>query len=574
MLPLGVRGFRHGVMALVSMCLACLPAAAGGAQAGARRPVVRAPALAAAAPASDMPQLVRKDGRFALMVDGAPFLMLAGQANNSSNYPAALPKVWPAIADAHANTLVMPVAWEQIEPVEGQFDFTWVDTLVKQAREHGVRLDILWFGTWKNTSPGYAPAWVKTDNQRFPRLTDNDGKTSYALSPLYDATREADKRAYVELVRHIKAIDGQQHTVILLQIENEAGVYGATRDHSARADALMDAPVPQDLVTALGKSPGTWREVFGGDADEMFHAWSIALYVDDIAAAGKAVYPLPTYMNDALRDPVHPQPAGSFATGGPSFDALDLYKVAAPHVDMLAPDLYTADSASYEKTLDLYHRPDNALFVAESGNKPVYARYLFAMLGRQGIGFDPFGFDYTGYSNYPLGNSATDETMIAPFATLYGVFAPMQRVWARLSYDGRVWGVSEPDDHAGQTLDLGPDWQAAISYRQWQFGMPEWDPEHKNGYPAGSEVPGGGVAVARLGDNEFLVTGVNARVSFAYKGGDPGLALQTDRVEEGHYDDKGNWVFERVWNGDETDYGLNFTARPVVLRVRLATYRQ
>ncbi len=530
------------------------------------------------AAANDMPRLVQKDGRYALMVDGAPFLMLAGQANNSSNYPAVLDKVWPAIADMHANTLVMPVAWEQIEPVEGRFDFSFVDELVKQARAHDVRLDVLWFGAYKNTGPSYAPAWVKEDNTRFPRLTNKDGSTSYALSPLYDTTREADKKAYVELLKHIKAIDGQQHTVIILQPENEVGVYGAARDYSQKANDLMNQPVPDALIAKMGsralKPAGNWHDVFGDDADEYFHAWSLASYAEDIARAGKAVYPLPTYMNDALKDPLHPQTPGSYASGGPTWNVLDIYKVAAPDIDILAPDLYSPGSDGYEKTLELYHRPDNALFVAETGNKGLYARYLFTTLGRQGIGFDPFGFDYTGYTNYPLGEKTFGPDQVKPFGTLYAAVAPMARTWAKLSYESQVWGVSEPDDHSEQDLDLGGRWTAKVQYRQWQFGMPEWDPENKNGYPDGSDVPSGGVAVARIDDDTFLVTGYKARISFGVGADQPGRGFILDRVEEGHYDDKGNWVFERVWNGDETDYGLNFTDKPVVLRVKLATYQK
>src|SRR5437868_7405651 len=171
---------------------------------------------ASATAAAPLPQVVSKDGRHALIVDGAPFLILGGQANNSSNYPAVLPQVWPTIHAMHANTLEIPVAWEQIEPVEGTFDFSWLDALIPQARANGVRLDLLWFGTWKNTSPSYTPEWVKGDPRRFPRMTTKDGKTHYVLSPHSRSTLEADKRAFVAMMHHIREID-PQHIVILVQ---------------------------------------------------------------------------------------------------------------------------------------------------------------------------------------------------------------------------------------------------------------------------------------------------------------------------------------------------------------------
>ncbi|WP_245531430.1 DUF5597 domain-containing protein [Asticcacaulis biprosthecium] len=531
-----------------------------------------------AAPVKPIPALVQKDGKFALMVDGAPFLILGGQANNSSNYPAALKNVWPAIKDLNANTLVMPVAWEQVEPVEGQFDFSFVDALISEARQNKVRLVILWFGTWKNTGPSYTPSWVKGDNKRFPRLTNKDGSLSYSLSPLYETTRDADKRAYVRMMEHIKAIDGSQRTVIMIQPQNEVGVYGTARDYSAKANALMAQPVPQALLTRLNKQPAAgqndWNSVFGKDADEFFHAWSIASYVDTIAAAGKAVYPLPTYMNAALKDPLNPDSVpGSYASGGPTYNVIEVYQAAAPNIDFVAPDLYSPGSQSTEATLNFYARKDNPLYVAESGNKPTYARFIFSTLGRQGIGFDPFGFDYTGYANYPLGTTKLGEEMVKPFGALYDLFRPLERVWPKLSFESQVWGVSEPDDHSAQTLDMGPNWNAKVTYRQWQFGMPEWDPENKNGYPEGSEVASGGVAVAKLSDNEFLVAGYHARISFGAGAANAAKGFILDRVEEGHYDAKGNWVFERVWNGDQTDYGLNF-AQARLFKVRLATFEK
>ena len=150
-----------------------------------------APVLAQSAP---LPRVVSQDGRHALLVDGAPYLILGGQANNSSNYPAMLPEVWPTIRALHANTLEIPVAWEQVEPVEGRFDFSWLDALVPQARENNVRLILLWFGTWKNTGPAYMPEWVKSDTKRFPRMMTKDGKTHYvpsAAQPQHAGSRQA-----------------------------------------------------------------------------------------------------------------------------------------------------------------------------------------------------------------------------------------------------------------------------------------------------------------------------------------------------------------------------------------------
>jgi beta-galactosidase GanA len=198
--------------------------------------------------ATPIPHLIAQDGRHALIVDGQPFTMLAVQAHNSSNYPRALAKVWPAVKDAGANTLEIPVAWEQIEPVEGKFDFSYVDTLVAQARQNKVRLVLLWFATWKNTGPQFSPEWVKFNNQRFPRMQDKDGKTIYCLSPFGEETLKADKKAFVALMSHIKKIDQAQQTIIMVQVQNEVGTYGFARDYGARAQAAFMQDVPQAVL--------------------------------------------------------------------------------------------------------------------------------------------------------------------------------------------------------------------------------------------------------------------------------------------------------------------------------------
>jgi beta-galactosidase GanA len=537
-------------------------------------------AQAASRDRADLPRILEKDGRYALMVDGAPFLMLGGQAQNSSNYPAALPKVWAAIHDAHANTLEIPVAWEQIEPKEGQFDFGYVDTLVKQARQNKVRLVLLWFGTWKNTGPSYAPEWVKFDNARFPRMVDKEGKTSYCLSPFGLETQAADRKAFVAVMTHLKKIDGDKHTVIMVQVENEVGTYGVARDYAARAQAAFQQPVPASVL-AHQKPPagrpaqGSWSEVYGDYAEEYFHAWAIASYIEDIARAGRAVYDLPMYVNNALRDPGEPgQPVkpwkADFASGGPTFDVLGIYKAAAPHIDLAAPDIYMPESKKVSATLERFQQPANALLVPEMGNAPGYARYIWQILGRGAIGVSPFGIDYAQYSNYPLGSPYTDKRMVEPFAQVFAAFEPMQRQWARWAFEGRTHGVAEGDDRATQTMAL-EGWNATVSFREFQFGERQWL-QDKNDHPLGTEKPNGGLALAQTGPDEFIVVGQRARIKFGGAGANAGKPSMFARVEEGHFAPDGRWVMERNWNGDQTDYGLNLPATPTVLKVRMGRY--
>ncbi|HLU06259.1 MAG TPA: DUF5597 domain-containing protein [Woeseiaceae bacterium] len=527
--------------------------------------------------AAPVPEIVERDGRFALMVDGAPFLILGAQTNNSSNYPAMLPKVWPAVEKMRANTLVIPIAWEQVEPREGHFDFSFVDVLVEEARDRELRLVLLWFGTWKNNGPNYTPEWVKLENRRFPRVIKANGDTLNSLSPHFRSTLEADKKAFVQLMRHLKAMD-KRRTVIMVQVQNEVGTYGSPRDYSEAAEALFREDVPTELLRDLGKRAGNWRSVFGEDADEYFHAWHIARYCDELAEAGKGEYPLPMYVNVALRHPVNPGKAGDYASGGPTDNVILVWKSAAPHIDMISPDIYFRDHRTVTRVMDLYRRADNPLYISEIGNDQPYARYFFSMLGRQGIGFAPFGTDYSDYSNYPLGAERMDEDTLVHFARAYGLFAPMAREWAKLSFENRVWGVSEPIDtdtvqdiwhppsteepaEPVQSLDLG-DWVAEVSY-----GRPMFGPQP----PTGNNPSAGGVVIAELGVNEYLVTGFQARVSFSPSMELEGRKMIFARVEEGHFE-QGRWVFERVWNGDQTDWGLNFSGNPHVLKVRLATY--
>lgn len=524
-------------------------------------------AQASSAADAELPRVVTKNGNHSLIVDGAPYVILGAQVNNSSAWPAALPKVWPAVEQLQANTVFVPIAWEQIEPTEGRFDFSFLETLIRQARERKVRLGLLWFATWKNNGPNYAPAWVKLDNQRFPRVTTAKGETLNSLSPHSQATLDADRKAFVRLMRHLEQFD-RERTVILVQVQNEPGTYGSVRDYSQAAERSFAGKVPQALVSKLGTRAGTWSELFGADAEEFFHAWSVAHYIGQVAEAGKREYGLPMYVNAALRDPFDPGKPGGYASGGPTDNVIQIYQAAAPAIDLIAPDIYMRESKKVSRVLDLYSEHGNPLLVAEIGNDTTYARYFFATVGRGAVGFVPFGIDFTGYSNYPLGSKRTDAKMVEPFAANYRLVAPWSRLWARLAADGKVRGVAQPDDNAPQRVELGR-FQATVSWNEWQFGMKEWT--KSAGEPEGREIPDGGMLLAQLAPDEYLLTGRHARVTFGLaKSGAARFIFE--RVEEGHFDERGEWVFERVWNGDQTDYGLNFTTQPQLLKVKLATY--
>jgi beta-galactosidase GanA len=524
-------------------------------------------AIAAAQPAP-LPRIVSNEGRHALLVDGEPFLMLGAQVHNSSNYPAMLPLVWPTVRAMHANTVEVPIAWEQVEPVEGRFDFSFLDELVRQARANDVRLVLLWFGTWKNTGPSYTPEWVRTDTRRFPRMINREGRTHYVLSPHGRATLEADRRAFVRLMQRIGEID-PQHTIIMVQPENEPGSYGIPRDFSPEAQRLFEGQVPAELVRALRRRAGSWAQVFGRRADQAFNAWHTARYIDEIAAAGQAVKDLPMYANAALSDPFTEQGAEGSASGGPNWNVIDIWKAAAPHLDLVAPDIYNRDHRAYIAYLDHYRRADNPLFVPETGNASEYARFFWAVIGRGGIGFAPFGMDQTGYSNYPLGAQRLDDETIHAFAGPYRLFAPIARDWARIAFERPTWGVARNSDGSDQSQVLGR-WRITAQFGLWQFGERDWTWIETQPHPNANR-PVGGAAVAQLGPDEFLLAGTDLRIRFGLAEPRDGENVQLLSVEEGTFAD-GSWVMRRRWNGDQIDYGLNLT-QPTLLRVRLGTYR-
>lgn len=523
--------------------------------------------LAPAPLAAQAPHFAQGKLRPALIVDGEPFLILGAQANNSSNYPAMLDQVWLTVERIGANTLLIPVAWEQVEPVEGQFDFAFVDTLLEQARAHDKRLVLLWFATWKNTAASYAPAWVKRDGKRFPRMRTAEGTAHYALSPHGEQTRAADARAFARLMAHLREND-PRHTVIMVQVENEAGSYSLARDHAPDAERLFNDLIPEQLADALGIARKPWIEAFGPRAEQFFMTWHLARYVDQVAEAGKREWDLPLYVNAALGNAFTDEQGDTGPSGGPNWNALPVWRAAAPHIDAFAPDIYNRDPQAVEKYLERYADP-GPLMVPEIGNAPEFARFVWPALGQGAVMFTPFGIDGTGYSNYPLGAKELDDATLEAFAAPFRLLGPAARDWARIAADNPIWGIAKGADGADRETRFGR-WKVTAQFARWSFGEDDWTWIERDEHPLKDE-PVGGALVARLGPDTFLVTGRHVRLRLALADAGSGEQAQIISAEEGRFVD-GEWVMRRRWNGDQIDYGFNFGAEPVWLRIEMGTY--
>ena len=388
-----------------------------------------------------------------LLVDGKPYLATGGELHNSSaSNPEYMEPIWDKLQAMHVRTVVGTVSWEDFEPVKGKYDYTAVDNQIAQARRRDMRLVLIWFGAFKNAISTYAPSWVRRDSARFPRaiakgdmaevFTYKGAMPKPVLSVFSPELVNADRDAFVALMKHLAAVD-TDHRVIMIQVNNETGLLRDSRDRSSLAETAWRQQVPASLMRYLAahrvslkpeldavwtrqgrRSAGSWAEVFGTDwqADEVFMAWHFGQYVETLAAAGKKVLALPMYANGWL-GPQDGQPtAGSYPSGGPAKRVLDIWKAAAPSLDLLAPDIYVPNGKT---ALADYDHAGNPLFVPESQFK---TGDLFWALGEHGaLGYSVFGIE--------------DGRIDGQLSQAYELLNPMEAVITRAQAERRIAGI-------------------------------------------------------------------------------------------------------------------------------------
>ena len=525
-------------------------------------------ALLAVAQTKPIPQLVKKDGKFTFLVDGKPFIMLGGQVGNFSALPDRMERARDSFRAMNLNTVEYPVYWNVIEPAEGRFDFSGFDQILRGIRAQGLRAVILWFGTWKNGAMDWTPNWVKADPARFPRVIGPGGKPIRVLSPHSRANLEADRKAYVAMMRHLREIDEADRTVIMVQVENEPGLLGSPRDYSAESNRLFAGPVPEKLAAALKRRPGSWKDVFGREAEEAFSAYAVSGYINEVAAAGKAVYPLPTYVNvwnggHGTNDNWErfDRPGETYPSGGAVSHMLDLWKANAPSIDAIAPDIYHQSPLTYLKILSAYSRPDNPSLIVETGRGIACRAFFYAIADYSAIGFGPFGVDGAG------GGLRPDMAAVAADFRLFQSTIP---VIADLQGTPHLKAAVEETGIGARNLIFGK-YDVLV-----RFSPPARAPAGTIAEPAAAapSEPSARVMVAELGPDEFLVMGFDSSVEWRPAQGSDYTAAQFLEVEEGVYEN-GAWkrtVLGSTSQGDYTGPAVRLPAQGALMRVNLMQY--
>ncbi|WP_321470445.1 DUF5597 domain-containing protein [uncultured Paludibaculum sp.] len=530
-------------------------------------------AIPAHAQSSRLPEIRTNGAVKQLFVDGQPYVMLGGELHNSSASSVTyMQPIWSRLAALHLNTVIGTVNWELLEPEEGKFDFTLVDAQIQEARRHDMRLVLIWFASWKNATSTYVPMWVKTDTRRFPRMVTKPrpdlpqhlaslmGATMPApnLTPLGEESAAADAKAFAALMRHIRQVD-PQHTVVMMQVENESGLLGDSRDRSPLAEAAWAKPVPASLMDYLVKNKasllpemqkvwgvkgyktsGTWAEVFGTDnfADEVFMAWHVGRYINRVVEAGKAELALPMYVNAWLGPQPQMDMPGQYPSGGPVARVMDVYRAAGPAIDLLAPDIYVQD---FKGTCALYNRSGNPLFIPEAR---AIAGNLFWALGQHAaMGFSPFGIE--------------DVKEDHQLAEAYGFLKPMLPILAKAQAEKKILGVLIDGDESATMSMAGYKMRITSSRARIRLdaGQAPPDAARKQG-PA--PAPGFGPPppdtrpfgfVISSGPDEFLVVGSGLMITFSADSPGPKIA-EIGSIDEGSFEN-GHWVAGRRLNGDE-----------------------
>lgn len=514
---------------------------------------------------------------------GRPTLFMGLQTQNSSTGDAELlAREIDAVQQIGGNLLEAPVYWYSVEPEKDRFQFDSVQNLIDLCRKAKLSLIFLWFATNKNGHPNYAPEYIKTEPEAYHVAQSRNGAHVASLSPHCAATLTRDRNAFCKLMGFLAEYDRHEQTVVLVQVENETGLANTDRDYSPEAQAQYEVGVPECLMSVqledMGIVPsGTgWKSRFGRHAHEAFSAYYHALYVQQIAKAGKAVYALPMMLNVMIGEQGYEEAGASYSGGAAVGRVLDIYKIVAPDIDLICPDMYIPERERYLRVCDRYTREDNALFIPESPSLGLAnALNMMEAFARFGcIGMCYFGANYMLDSQ---GNFLPDALeLVYSMRAVVGV-APLL---VKYRGTGKVHALVQQEFMEKLYLRLAHYHVEAkfISACSERYGLGcRINPQD----PANGDIltTRGRALLIQTGEHEFFLSGAGVKVDFIQRPNpeeEDSYAHLTSRqsgtlnflsVEEGHFDGE-DWVVDRYRNGDESNFEL-FVHRGQTVRIRL-----
>lgn len=489
------------------------------------------------------PEIRKFNGIDTLFVHDEPFIVLAGELHNSSasNLEYMEKNVWPSLEGINMNSVLLPIYWELIEPTEGVFDYTLLDGIILQARKHKKHLVLLWFGLWKNSESMYVPGWMKKDTKTYFRVEKVNGESINTISPLCQAAVEKDANALTHIMAHIKEFDGDENTVITIQVENELGLLGTDRDYSIVAEGEFVKNVPI-VIEKEFPVQGSWKECFGYEAGEFFMAYHFANAVEYITKAAQKEYNLPCYANAWLRQ--YPWYPGSYPSGGPVATMHKMWKLMAPSLFCLAPDIYV----SYvPQIMEEYAQNGNPLFIPEVRKDAVTASYALYAFGKyNAICYSPFAIEEFGMRPEEI-QKPPMEVMIAlnidPSAfDIEGSKEYLSSVYGLMDNIKPLYFKYRGTNHLKSFVKTSEiDYGSFFQFEKYDFQI---------GYsPKQSHKPLAAGMIYEVGENSFYIIGMMSNIKILPKFGE-NKKVDILKFEEGTFE-KGQWFSSRILNGDE-----------------------
>ncbi len=515
------------VLAVVLVCLlgsVCL------AQRGAHDPNT----LPIAASTNLLPHFEQANGRKVLYVDGLPFTVLAVEIPWWDILPrapethTAYDHLYPAARKMGLNALKVPIKWSVVEPEKGVYDFAYVDHAKAMAEQHGLKLVLNWFGHYASNDGTiygnlagqlYAPRYVVEDERTYPRAVDADGVAHHnAVSYEYQPVIEREIAAFRAFMEHLKKVDAQSRTVVMVQVENEIAVFGwdrqnrkLWRDHSPAAERIF---------------------VEKGFTDDLkYSAWRLSTHwIGPLSDAGAAVYPLPFFHNY-----VGGKVADWMVGGAPGEDVATALENCS-HIAFIGLNLYVSPDASADElrqALARYRVGRNLPAITEtnSGPDPVAPRLAYLAVGEFGAPiFAPWALNVSypaAYAPYVL----ADGTLANGAFALREAYTSLRLALAAIAYFGAT-------DHVKVFLSPLPGQKFTQTTKMEGFTMTV------------SGAKDGQVMIVHPSPNELLIVGYRCEVTV----NSPAFrwpALKSVSVGRGH------WVGMRWVKEGEPLYGFD-----------------